>query len=253
MISLPSRSRCWPLYLVCGSGVCQFFTVGRATHLRRKESAGARRGGLKIPIPLPMGARWGRDQDPTPLRVGARWERGHDLAPIAPAVGPSISSVVPARASFLGPVALPICAGRRARGRDGSGIKIPPLYPCGRDGGEIKIQPPCGRERDESGITISPPSRSRCWSLYLVCGSGACQFFMVGRASHLRGKESAGARRGRAQDPAPYIHGIATGARSRSRPLRLGARWGRGRDLALIALPLLAHLSLLCLRRVQVF
>ena len=101
------------LYLVCGSGVCQFFMVVRATHLRRRESAGARRGGVKIPLPLPMG----------------------------------------------------------------------------RHGGEIKIPLPFGWEL--------------CWPLYLVGGSGVCQFFMVGRATHLRGQAGAGARRGRDQDPAP--------------------------------------------------
>ena len=56
--------------------------------------------------------------------------------------GPSISSLIPSRTSFLGSAALPICAGMRSRERVGNGIKIPlPLSTGSRWGRDHDLAP----------------------------------------------------------------------------------------------------------------
>ena len=75
-----------------------------------------------------MGAR-SRSRSPADGSAMGAGSRSRSIR--APAVGPSISSVVPSRAGFLGSAALPICSGNRSRERDWGGENDPPPLPNG--------------------------------------------------------------------------------------------------------------------------
>ena len=132
---------------------------GHASQERGKEREGERRGmgqnpapstrggamgAIEIPLLIRMGRYGCEIKIPPPLREAARWERSRSRPQSSPAVGASISSVVPARSGFFGRSRGPLTREGDRGGATGAGSGPRALYPLGRDGGDIKAPSPVG-------------------------------------------------------------------------------------------------------------